>query len=64
MKYDVTLATVASLTVTVEAGDEEAAIDAAYDRAREVSAAWLPFSDASLDLNEEWQLQEPTVKPA
>jgi hypothetical protein len=62
-EYKVTLTTVASVTVTVTAPNEDRAIEIAYDRAEEVAGLALFIGDGQhLDLNGSWQLQEPYVE--
>lgn len=60
-KYKITLTTVASVTVTVNADDEDSALDQAHDAAREFSGQWHAGHNWVADLNEEWQLNEPEV---
>lgn len=66
MKYKVTLSTVASITVTVdvEDDDDEAAIDKAYEVAREFSDQYLAGPNWTVGVNDEWQYEDPTVEPA
>jgi len=62
MKYEITLTTVASITVTVEADDEDVALDQAYDTAKEFSSQYHAGHNWTADLNEEWQLHEAEVR--
>lgn len=61
-KYRVSLTTVLSYTVEVEAEDKEKAIEAAYDTApNEVYGATYEEGKC-LDVNDAWQLQEPEAE--
>jgi hypothetical protein len=62
VKYEITLTTVASVTVTVEAENEDIALNRAHDAAREFSGQYHQGRDWRADLNEEWQLEEPNVR--
>ncbi len=62
MKYKVTLNTVASITVTVEADDEDGAFDEALERAREFSGSAHQGHDWIAGLNDEWQYGEPEIE--
>lgn len=61
-KFKVTLATVVSLTATVEADNEDAATDEALKAAREFSGQWHTGHNWTADINEEWQYEDPTVE--
>lgn len=61
-KYKVTLTTVVDFAVTVEADDEEKAIDKAYALAPGEAYGPDPRTMYALDLNSEWQLREPHVR--
>jgi len=60
--YQVTLTTVASITLNVVASSEEEAIDVAYPLAHEVADEYIHVRNGSLDLNREWQLEEPHAR--
>lgn len=62
MNYKVTLTTVASITVTVDADNEDAALDVAHERGDEFAAQYHAGHDWTVDINTEWQLHEPTVE--
>ncbi len=61
-KFQIVLATVASINVEVEADDEDAAVERAYDAALEFSDRVHSGQNWSADVNETWQLEDPTVK--
>lgn len=62
MKYRVTLATVASITVYVEADHEDAAHDKALTIAKEFSDEGRGGRNYSVDINDEWQYGDPTIE--
>jgi hypothetical protein len=62
MKYQITLSTVASVTVTVDANDEDAALDQAHDAALEFSGQYHSGHNWVGELNDEWQYEEPEIK--
>ncbi len=61
MKFKVTLITVADLTMEVDATDEDAALDAAYERARDFAAQRHGGHDYEVSINDAWDLREPEV---
>lgn len=67
MPHKVTLATVVSIIVTVpDAADEDAAIDLAYQAAREFGDQWHSgkhgTAEWTVGVNNEWQYEDPTVE--
>lgn len=62
--FKVTLSTVISYTATVEADDEDQAIETADGRAKEFGGYYhrTPNLKDSVDINNEWQFEEPEVK--
>lgn len=62
MKYLVTLATVASITAYVEADDEDTAHDKALTIAKGFSDEGRGGRNYSVDINDEWQLEDPTIE--
>ena len=62
MKYKVTLSTVASITVEIDAETEDVAVDEAYERAHEFAGLYHSGRDWRVDINDEWQYQDPTVE--
>lgn len=60
-KFQVTLATVVSITATVEADDEDTAVDDALKSARGFSGQWHAGHNWTADFNDEWQYEEPKV---
>ncbi len=61
-KFQIILTTVASITVTVEAEDEDTALDRAHDAGAEFANQYHSGADWVADVNGEWQFQEPEVK--
>ncbi len=61
-KFQITLSTVASITVTVNADDEDDALEAAYEAARQFSDEYHAGPNWSVAVNEAWQYEEPEVK--
>lgn len=61
-KFKVTLTTVLSYTVEVEADDEDTAIEVAYGMAPREAYGPNPQTQYTLDVNETWQLNEPEVE--
>lgn len=66
MKYKVTLSTVVSCIVEVDADDEDAAFDAAFEAARDFSGQHHAGRHAAgswvADFNDEWQYEDPTIE--
>ena len=62
MKYKVTLSTVASITVEIDAETEDVAVDEAYERAHEFDGLYHSGRYWRVDINDEWQYQDPTVE--
>jgi hypothetical protein len=60
MQYKVILSTVAS--ITVDAKTEDDAIDKAYERAHQFGDQDHSGHGYSVDINNEWQYEEPTVE--
>ncbi len=61
MRFKVILTTVADLSMEVDAADEEAALDAAYERAREFADQMHAGRDYTVSINDAWDLREPEV---
>ncbi len=61
MKFKVILTTVADLSMEVDAADEEAALDVAYERAREFADQAHGGHDYTVSVNDAWDLREPEV---
>lgn len=64
MRYRITMTTVASFTVEIEADNEDAALDAAHGVAEDLSAQYIPVPHRgadSLSLNDSWELKSPEV---
>lgn len=61
MKYKITLSTIASVTATVEAEDEDIALEKAVKSAREFSGQLHEGADWTADFNEEWQYGDPEI---
>jgi hypothetical protein len=62
-KYKVTLTTVASITVEVDAADEDEALDAAYDAGREFANQYHSGRNWVVDINDAWDLRDAEIKP-
>lgn len=62
MAYRIILYTLAEIAVRVNTDDEDEALDAAHDAAREFANQWHAGSDWTVSLNDEWQLHDPTVE--
>ncbi len=61
MKFKVILTTVADLSMEVDADNEEAALDVAYERAREFASQAHGGTGYTVSINETWDLREPEV---
>lgn len=61
MKYKVILTTVASISVTVTADNEDAALDAAHEAADQFANQYHAGTNWSVDVNGAWDLKDSEI---
>jgi hypothetical protein len=64
VKYKVSLSTIVSIIVEVDAETEDEAVDEAYERAHKFAGQDHAGHNWVVDINDEWQYQDPTVETA
>ena len=62
MQFHVTLTTIADLSMEVDAEDEDAARDIAYDRGRQFANQDHAGYDYTVSVNEAWDLRDAEVR--